>query len=257
MDPARAQPPVSGRWRIGLYRKAAPTVSGPVISITAASTENIRRRPHHDSRAPPMDQMTMAPKTTPITEKSTGMKVTSCHRVKSVITWPGTRRREKSVESSISLATTDPATNTAASLADTVCSDGISNWTRRRGGAICPQSWPGRPLFASRSARLLLSVEQRDRQTVELLVRRLGDYPVDDLHVLVVLEPPGDRLTHLLAVPRQRGREDLDPREYRLRHAPPRPWPTCLISSKAVCPSTSLRVRASRGKPPLPGFPRP
>src|SRR5690606_7977738 len=72
-------------------------------------------------------------------------------------------------------------------------------------------------------------------QAVELLVGGLRDDLVEDLHVRILANPPRDVLAHVLAIARQRGREDLHPGEMvhpqpPLRTPPsrsvppPRPW---------------------------------
>jgi hypothetical protein len=41
-------------------------------------------------------------------------------------------------------------------------------------------------------------VEERDRETVELVVRALGDYLVDDFHLGIVAQPPRQDFAELL-----------------------------------------------------------
>src|SRR5205814_5414079 len=83
--------------------------------------------------------------------------------------------------------------------------------SRRASGAArlttsgCGGSWQDSKPSGPRA----LAVEERDRQAVELLVGALGDDLVDDLQLLVLVQPAGDVVAHRLAVARERGGEDL------------------------------------------------
>src|SRR5690349_2050187 len=78
------------------------------------------------------------------------------------------------------------------------------------------------PFAALPGALSLVAVEERDGQTVKLLVRGLRDDLVHDLHGGVLLQPLGDVLAHVLAIARERGGEHLDAREADNAHSNPR-----------------------------------
>src|SRR5690606_33709353 len=73
-----------------------------------------------------------------------------------------------------------------------------------------------------------LAVEERDGQTVELLVGRLRYDLVDDFNIWIAPQPTSDRIAHRLPIARHRGGKDLNAREMRhscLRHRRPSPTP--------------------------------